>query len=147
MRLLPASERTVKKTTLIYAAGLAVTAFVLQWLNYQYSMRAFATEIYVGMVAIGFAVFGIWVGFRLTQRHSSREHEVNMQAVAALGISDRELQVLQLLNNGHSNKEIAATLFVSPNTIKTHVSRLYEKLDVSRRTQAVRKAKSLNLVI
>lgn len=61
-------------------------------------------------------------------------------------ISARELEVLQLLANGHSNKEIAAELFVSPNTVKTHIARLYEKLEVSRRTQAVSRAKALQLV-
>lgn len=137
----------MKKTTFIYAVGLAIAAFVLQWLNYQYSIRAFAVELYVGMVAVGFAVFGVWAGYRLTQRSSENGQSVNNQAVAALGISERELEVLKLLINGQTNKEIAATLFVSHNTVKTHVSRLYAKLEVSRRTQAVKKAKALKLVI
>jgi len=124
-----------------------MAAFVLQWLNYQYSIRAFAIELYVGLIAVGFAVFGVWAGYRLTQRSPDSAQSINKQAVAALGISDRELEVLQLLINGLSNKEIAATLFVSPNTIKTHVARLYEKLGVSRRTQAAKKAKALKLVI
>ncbi len=136
----------MRKTAIYYALVLALTTFFLQWLDYKYSARAFTTELYIGLVALGFTAFGVWLGVRLSAKGNISDQAVNSQAIAALGISDRELEVLGLLVSGQSNKEIAANLFVSPNTVKTHVSRLYEKLDVSRRTQAVRKAKTLKLV-
>lgn len=141
-----ATMATVKKTTLFYGAGLAMSAFALQWLNYQYTVQVFATELYVVLIAIGFTALGVWAGYRSTVRPGSKQLEVNRAALEALHVSDREYEVLQLLANGHSNKEIAEQLSVSLNTVKTHVARLYEKLDVSRRTQAVRKAKSLRLI-
>jgi len=137
----------MSKTTVYYALALALTAFLLQWLDYQYSARAFTTELYLGLIAVGFTGFGIWFGIRVSGKRNVSERTVNSQAITALGISDRELEVLGLLVSGQSNKEIAANLFVSPNTVKTHVSRIYEKLDVSRRTQAVTKAKTLRLVV
>ncbi len=137
----------MSKTAVYYALALALSAFLLQWLDYQYSVRAFTTELYLGLTAIGFTGFGIWLGIQLSGKRRLSDRSVNSQAVTALGISDRELEVLELLVNGQSNKEIAANLFVSPNTVKTHISRLYEKLEVSRRTQAVTKAKTLRLVV
>ena len=83
---------------------------------------------------------------RTAERIEQDEFVANKAALAALQVSHREYEVLQLLAEGFSNKEIAEQLFVSPNTIKTHIARLYEKLDVSRRTQAVHKAKSLQLI-
>lgn len=136
----------MNRTTFTYGAGLALAAFALQWLDYQHTVRVFATELYVVLIAAGFTVLGVWIGHRLTRPRSPTPFRCNSRAVAALGISDREYEVLQLLAKGHSNKEIAARLFVSPNTIKTHVARLYEKLDVSRRAMAIQKSKSLRLV-
>ena len=136
----------VNKTTLLYGAGLALAAFALQWLDYQHTVRLFATELYIILIAIGFTVLGLWVGARLTSGRATSEFTANTAALSALGVSAREHEVLQLLAEGLSNKEIAEKLFVSPNTIKTHVARIYEKLAVSRRTQAVRKAKSLQLI-
>ena len=135
----------MNKTVLIYGAVLALAAFVLQWLDYQHSVRVFATEIYIIIIAVGFTVLGLWIGRRLTGRQDG-EFRRNSKAIEALGISDREYQVLELLAKGHSNQEIADSLFISLNTIKTHIANLYQKLGVSRRTQAVNKARSLNLV-
>jgi RNA polymerase sigma factor (sigma-70 family) len=69
-----------------------------------------------------------------------------VRAQSSLGITERERQVLQLLADGRSNKEIAAQLGVSPNTVKTHVARLFEKLQVGRRTEAIQLARELGLV-
>ncbi len=134
------------KKALIYGAGLALAAFALQWLDYQYAVRLLATEVYVILIAIGFTALGLWVGTHLTSRPQRDVFRVNKAALAALRVSDREHEVLQLLAAGFSNKEIAGRLFVSVNTVKTHISRLYQKLGVSRRTQAVQKAKSLQLI-
>jgi ATP/maltotriose-dependent transcriptional regulator MalT len=89
---------------------------------------------------------GIWVGSRLFRRAPPAPFEANTQACQTLGISDRELEVLQHLAAGRSNKEIANRLAVSPNTIKTHVARLFEKLDARRRTQAILRARELGMI-
>ena len=130
----------------MYGAGLAAAAFALQWLDYQHAVRLFATELYIIFIAVAFTALGVWLGYRLTRRTRRPAFEPNRKAVAALGISDREYEVLELLALGHSNREIGDRLFVSPNTVKTHLARLYGKLEVSRRTQAVRKAKFLRLI-
>ena len=141
------SDRTiVSRTTFLYGVGIAVAAFGLQWLDYQHTVRLFATELYIILIAVGFTALGLWVGSRLTAPRSPSEFAVNTAALAALEISVREYDVLQLLAEGLSNKEIAERLFVSVNTVKTHVARVYGKLDVSRRTQAVQKAKTLHLI-
>ena len=135
------------KTIVSYALAMAAGAFALQWLQYQYAVRVFTTELYIVLIAIGFTVLGIWVGHRLTRQPSSEPPARNQQAIDYLGISEREYSVLELLVAGYSNQEIADKLFVSPNTIKTHLANLYRKLDVSRRTQAVQRARELNIII
>ena len=134
------------RSILLYGIALATAAFLLQWLEYQTLVRSYATELYVLLVAVLFTGLGIWVGYRLTGRGESDGFEKNTRALAALGISDREYEVLVLLAGGHTNKEIADRLFVSPNTVKTHLANLYGKLEVSRRTQAIHKAKALRLI-
>ncbi len=136
----------MKKTIALAALGLAVGAFMLDWLEYQYTARAFSTEIYIILIAVFFSAVGIWAGGRLNRRTPSPSFERNQQALQYLGISAREEEVLACLAEGQSNKEIARSLGVSPNTIKTHLAKLYEKLDVSRRTQAIGKAKELRLI-
>lgn len=136
----------MKKITILYGLSIAAGAFALRWLEYQYVVRFFSTEIYIALIAVAFTLFGLWLGHRLTRRSAPQSFSRNVQALEYLGVSEREYQVLELLAEGHSNQEIAARLFVSPNTIKTHLARLYEKLDVTRRTQAVAKAKALRLV-
>lgn len=134
------------KTTLIYGITLAAIAFSLQWLQYLHNVRLFATEIYIVLIAILFTALGLWVGNRLTSKTESPLFERNVRAIEALRVSKREYQVLELIAAGHSNQEIANKLFVSLNTVKTHVSHLYDKLGVSRRTQAVDKARDLRLI-
>lgn len=136
----------MKKTIAIYAVILAAGAFLLEWLEYRYIARVFSTELYIFLIAIIFVVLGAWIGYRLTRHPAPQAFEKNEAAISALGITTREHQTLELLAAGQSNKEIARTLSVSPNTVKTHVSRLYEKLDVQRRTQAVQKAKELAII-
>ncbi|HWA31500.1 MAG TPA: response regulator transcription factor [Rhizomicrobium sp.] len=134
------------KSVLIYALALAAGAFALDWLRYAYVTRLFATEYYVGFIALGFTALGIWAGYRLTPRTVSPAFERNDAALKALGVTDREFAVLELLAGGQSNKEIARTLAISPNTVKSHILRLFEKLGAQRRTQAVQKAKELGLI-
>jgi DNA-binding NarL/FixJ family response regulator len=134
------------KTVVVYGASLAVGALGLQWLQYQYLVRAHPAEIYLALVAAAFLGLGIWVGARLFHRPPAAPFEANLRAQASLGISERELQVLELLAAGRSNKEIASRLRVSPNTIKTHVARLFEKLAVKRRTEAILRARELGMI-
>lgn len=135
------------KTVLIYGAALAAGAVALQWLEYQIWARTHAGSIYVALVAVGFLGLGIWVGQRLFRREPPAvEFTPNERAQTSLGITERERQVLQLLADGRSNKEIAARLGLSPNTVKTHVARLFEKLRVARRTEAILHARELGLI-
>lgn len=134
------------RTILLYGLAVAAGASLLTWVRYRHITQLFSTEIYVGTVALLFTGLGIWVGYRVTRPGLPAEGETNQKALDALGISAREHEVLELLAQGCSNKEIAKRLFVSPNTIKTHLTHLYEKLEVSRRTQAVHKARALRLI-
>lgn len=140
----------MKRSTLIhvgiYAAALAAGAFVLQWLQYKYLTRAFTTEFYVALIALGFAALGVWAGYRLTPKKISPGFEINTAALQSLGVTAKEQEVLALLAAGQSNKEIARSLEISPNTVKTHIQHLFEKLEVERRTQAIQKARELGIV-
>jgi DNA-binding CsgD family transcriptional regulator len=135
------------RTVIFYALALAVGAGLLQWLEYRYVTRAYSTEIYVALLAAGFVGLGIWVGRRLTPAPAGGEGFVrNDAAIRSLGLSPRECEILALLASGQSNKEMARTLAISPNTIKTHVGRVYGKLEVARRVQAIEKARWLRLI-
>lgn len=135
------------KTVLIYGLVLALGAVALQWLDYRLWARAHAAQVWVALVAAGFLGLGVWVGARLFRpRVLSGAFETNTAALTALGITRREQEVLALLASGRSNKEIARLLDLSPNTIKTHVARLYGKLEAERRTDAIRRARDLRLI-
>jgi len=131
---------------ILYAAGLALGAWALQWLEYRYAVRAFSTEIYVALLAACFAALGIWVGRRLTPRPAPTEFRRNEEAIRSLGLSPRECEILELLASGQSNKELARAMSISPNTVKTHLARVYDKLEVERRVQAIEKARRLALI-
>ncbi len=138
----------LKKTILIYGVVLAAGTIFLKSIEYFYLVRIFPLEIYITLIAIAFVGLGIWVGQKLTspKQVESAPFQRNHKALESLGISDRELDVLDLLGKGHSNREIADKLFISVNTVKTHLAHLYEKLGVNRRSMAVRKARSLRLI-
>lgn len=131
---------------LIYGLVLATAALMLDWLEYRHVMRLHSTEFYVVAVALIFAVIGLWMGNRLTPTVIRTRFVRNDAAIAALGLSAREVDVLLELANGHSNKMIARRLAISPNTVKTHVARLYEKLEVASRTQAIGRARTLEIL-
>jgi DNA-binding NarL/FixJ family response regulator len=133
------------RTILVWGLVLAGAAFALQWLQYQYLIRTLPREVYVGLVGVAFAAGGVWVGWRLAARPAGA-FQRNEAALKALGVTGQEAKVLERLAAGQSNKEIARTLGLSPNTVKTHVANLYAKLEVSRRTQAVGKARELRLI-
>jgi DNA-binding NarL/FixJ family response regulator len=129
----------------LYGVALAVLAFLLEWLDYKHMVRAWATEFYISCVAVVFVALGIWVGNKLTAQ-PRQPYARNDAAIASLSISIREIEVLEMLAAGHANKVIARRLNISPNTVKTHVARLYEKLKVASRTQAIGKARELNIL-
>jgi DNA-binding NarL/FixJ family response regulator len=135
------------RTIALYGLALAIGAVVLQWLQYRMLVREHPGEVYFALFAAAFLGLGIWVGAKLFRRPASREgFSRNTAAQASLGVSEREYEVLQHLAAGRSNKEIAAELGVSPNTVKTHAARLYEKLSAARRTEAIAKARELGLI-
>jgi DNA-binding CsgD family transcriptional regulator len=139
-------SRDMWKPIALYALALAAGAFLLEWLQYKYLARAFAPEIYIVLIALGFTGLGIWAGYRLTPKTAAAPFERNGAAIKSLGLTDRECQILELLAAGQANKEIARTLDVSPNTVKTHIANLFQKLEVQRRTQAIQKARELHLI-
>lgn len=134
------------RTVLIYGAALAASAFALQQLEYRYLARVLAPEVYGVLIAVAFTALGLWAGRRLTAPAPAADFVRNDAALKALGVTDREYEVLTLLAEGLANKEIARRLEVSPNTVKTHVARLFEKLEAERRLQAVQRARDLSLI-
>jgi DNA-binding CsgD family transcriptional regulator len=150
---------TKNKTMILYGLCLAALLALLKWLELRFVIIDHALEIYVGSIALIFTLLGVWLALKLSKpavktiivekeiyRSNSNEFVLNEQEVIKLGLSNRELEVLQLMAQGLSNREIGDKLFVSISTVKTHTSRLFEKLDVKRRTQAIEKAKRLSLI-
>ena len=133
------------RLVILYGIALAALAFVLEWLDYKHAIHAWSTPFYVGCVGVICVALGIWVGNRLTARPRA-PFARNDAAIASLGISAREVEVLEMLAAGHANKVIARRLDISPNTVKTHVARLFEKLEVASRTQAISKARDLDIL-
>lgn len=142
----------MKRTILIYGAVLAVLVFLLKFVEYRYIVRDLSLEFYIGLVAVLFTVIGVWAGLKITRKKTiiiarpAADFKVNEDHLRQLGISRREYEVLELMARGLTNQEIGDRLFVSLNTIKTHSSNLFVKLDVRRRTQAIQKAKELHLL-
>ena len=139
----------MKRTILLYGMSLAALIALMKYIEYRYIVRDFSVEFYVGVVAVFFTGFGIWAGRRLTSSKvivSNGPFQLNEGALLDLGISKREHEVLEWMSKGLSNQEIADKLFVSVNTIKTHSSNLFLKLEASRRTQAIQKGKELRLI-
>ena len=154
----------MKRHVLIFGLVGGLLIAVLQYSEYRFVVMEHSVEIYVALVAILFATFGIWLGLRIARKrkptHEAGVREVLVPAEAAtlkpftpntanqqtLGITARELEILTLIARGCSNREIATQLFVSENTIKTHCARAFEKLGAARRTQAVQRCKDLGLL-
>lgn len=153
--------RAIKKNKwiILYGSSLALLLFLLRWLEFRFLVLDHALDIYIGIIAAIFTGLGVWLTIKLTKpktktiivekevyRNSQTEFILNEVELEKLALSKRELEVLQHMAKGLSNQEIAEQLFVSLNTIKTHSSKVFEKLDVKRRTQAIEKAKRLNII-
>jgi two-component system, NarL family, response regulator LiaR len=157
----------MKRHVLIFGLVGGLLIAILQYTEYRFVIIEHSVELYSALVAILFATFGIWLGLRITRsRETIREtiivKEVLIPAEApaqgqapfapntlrqqTLGITPRELEILALIAHGLSNREIAAQLFVSENTVKTHCARAFDKLGAARRTQAVQRGKELGLL-
>jgi ATP/maltotriose-dependent transcriptional regulator MalT len=131
---------------------LALLVFFLKFIEYRFFVRDLSLEFYLGLTAVVFTAMGIWAGIKLTRRKTlivtvpAADFKIDDGKLKQLGISKREYEVLELMARGLSNQEIADKLFVSLNTIKTHTSNLFLKLETKRRTQAIQKAKELRLI-
>ena len=159
----------MKKTVLLYGLLGGVLIAVLKLVEYRYLVIEHSLEIYGGIIALIFAGLGIWLGLKLTRPKETivtREVPVRVEVpvtvhvpvpvtgpfqrngtrVEQLGITPRELDILDAIAAGLSNREIAERLFVSENTVKTHTARLFDKLSARRRTQAVQRAKEEGLI-
>jgi DNA-binding CsgD family transcriptional regulator len=145
----------VRKHVLLYGLFAGVLIAGLKFIEYRWLVVEHSVEIYGGLIAAVFAAVGIWLGLKLT-RDTIVIREVAVPApinfvrdqskLESLGITPRELEILQLIAEGLSNKEIAARVYVSENTVKTHSSRVFDKLGARRRTQAVQLGKELRLI-
>lgn len=133
------------RPALLYGCALAAAAFALEWLDLQHGLKRWSTSAYVVAVAIGFAALGLWVGNRLTAKPRP-PFARNEAVIKTLGISTREIEVLDLLAEGCANKVIARRLEISPNTVKTHVTSLFAKLEANNRTEAVGKARAHSIL-
>ena len=133
-------------TVAAYGALLGSGAVALQWLDYQRLTRERPEDIHLVLVAAAFPALGVFVGARALRTPRPVSFDGNPAARAALGISKREMTVLGALAAGKSTKGIASQLFVSPNTVKTHVARLFEKLGARRGTDAIARARELGLL-
>jgi NarL family two-component system response regulator LiaR len=139
----------MRRTIIIYGVAMAVLLGLLKIVEYRYFVRDIPLEFYIGAVAVMFTALGIWAGLRLTRPkivEVAAPFELNEKNLQKLGLSKREYEVLELISHGLSNQEIAEKLFVSTSTVKTHVSNVLAKLDASRRTQAIRRAKELRII-
>ena len=151
----------VKKQILVYgimyglSSGLLIVA--LKLVEFRFLVVEHSVEIYGGLIALVFASLGIWLGLKLTRQKevivvekvsvfAAQPFALNEERVRQLSITRRELEILELIARGMSNREIADQLFVSENTVKTHSSRLFDKLSAKRRTQAVQLGKEFGLI-
>jgi DNA-binding CsgD family transcriptional regulator len=145
----------MKKTVLVYGLLGGALIAVLKIVEYRYLVLEHSLEIYGGIVALLFSTLGIWLGLKLTRTRETvvvKEVPVtgpfsrNESRLQQLGITPRELEILEAMAAGFSNREIAERLFVSENTVKTHAARVFDKLSAQRRTQAVHRAKEAGLI-
>lgn len=147
----------MKRTILIYGLALAGLTTLLKMIEYKFLVRDISMEIYLGVIALFFTIIGVWAGTKIIGKKTivqevpvlverQTEFVQDEAQMKKLGISQREYEVLQLMSEGLSNQEIGERLFISLPTVKTHSANLYMKLDVKRRTQAVQRAKELQLI-
>ena len=140
---------------ILYGISMALLLFLLKWLELRFVIIDHALEIYVGAIALIFTGLGIWLAIKIIKPkvtvvekevYLNTPFSINKKELELLNLSKRELEVLLLMSEGLSNKEIADRLFVSLSTIKTHSNNLFDKMNVERRTQAIDKGKRLGII-
>lgn len=147
----------MKRHIILYGSIGGILIAALKWMEYRFLVIEHSFEIYGGLIAVTFAIIGIWLGLKLTRpRQQIIVKEIPVPVATAfirnerkredLGITPREIEILELIAQGMSNREIAEKLFVSENTVKTHSSRVLDKLGARRRTQAVQLGKEFGLL-
>ena len=154
LALINAMKRQTIIHILLYGLCGGILIVVLKLLEFRFLVVEHSIEIYGGLIAALFAGLGIWLGLKLTRKQEvvvvkevpAQPFALNEERLKDLGITKRELEILELIAQGMSNREIADKLFVSENTVKTHSSRLFDKLSARRRTQAVQIAKEMGLI-
>lgn len=155
--------RTVWRPVVVYGVLAGVLIALLRLIEYRWLVLSHSLEIYGGIVAVLFAWLGLWLGRHFLGREREVVREVPVEVpvavsapavpfvtdaarVEALGLTPREREILSLMAEGLSNREIAARVYLSENTVKTHAARVYDKLGARRRTQAVQLARSQLLI-
>ncbi|QQL48961.1 response regulator transcription factor [Mucilaginibacter ginkgonis] len=159
MHWAPVSSVIKNKPAIIYGLSLAILLVLLKWLEFKFVVIDHAEELYSGALAVIFTALGVWLALKLARPkmqtvvvekavYLERENKFkpDQREIESLNISKRELEVLTLMAEGLSNQEIAGRLFVSLNTVKTHSSNVFDKLEVKRRTQAVETAKRIGII-
>lgn len=152
-----AHSKIVKRYLLIYGIGGGLLIVILKLIAFRFLIVEHSVEIYGGLIALVFAILGIWLGLKLTRKKevvvirevaapNGQSFSLNEKSLRESGVTPRELEILTLIAKGMSNREIAEKLFVSESTVKTHSSRLFEKLSAKRRTQAVQIGKEMGLI-
>lgn len=136
----------MKKTVFVFGMLVLLVLVLFQISKYSILSGNASIEIIIGLIAIIFLIIGIVLNKKSLHKTSVTSSEINHKKIKQLGITNREYQVLCEIANGHSNQEIASKLFLSESTIKTHVSSILLKLEAKRRTQAVQKAKELQII-
>jgi len=150
---------TKYKEFLIYGISMALVLLLLKILEANFIVFNYRLDFFIGAIAIVFTVLGVWLALKLVKPkvvtrivekevyiENQAKYEIDQKVIKELGISKRELDVLNLMAQGLSNDEIAGKLFISLNTVKTHTSNIFVKLDVKRRTQAAEKAKRMKII-
>ena len=135
----------MKREWWLYGGLTGILLLILQIVEYKAIIRDIELELFGAIIAVLFMGLGVWVAWIFIQRKERHKQQLELKDVSSYGLSEREMEVLTLLGQGLSNQEIADRLFVSLNTIKTHLSNIYGKLGVTRRTQALQKALELKL--
>ena len=141
---------------IIYGFVLALLLFVMKWIEFKFLIINNAADVYIGIIALLFTVLGFWLALKLTQpkikeiiiekKVAVNDTYIDKDKIIKLGLSSRELEILEMIARGKSNQEISIALFISVSTVKSHTSNLFLKLDVKRRTQAIEVARVSNLI-
>ncbi|NDV42516.1 response regulator transcription factor [Flagellimonas sediminis] len=136
----------MKKTVFVFSALIIALLILFRLSRYSYLSNDISVELTIGSIAVIFFFVGIYINKKTLHKEKPSHTQIDHKKIEQLGISKREYEVLVYISKGLSNKEIADALFVSESTIKTHVSNLLVKLDAQRRTQAIKKAKELQIL-